>query len=57
MTKERDLMKTQVLKLEQELDKSKALTVSLRDERDSWRKKVGDLLHIAGLHFRNDEAL
>jgi hypothetical protein len=33
-------MKAQVLKLEQELDKSKALTKSLREDRDGWRRKV-----------------
>jgi hypothetical protein len=40
LTKERDLLKAQVLKMEQELEKSTTLTLSLREERDAWRRKV-----------------
>ena len=50
MTKERELMKSQVLKLEQDLEKSKTMTSTLREERDAWRKKVsahGEVLHLA----------
>ena len=48
-------MKAQVLKLEQELDKSKALTVSMRDERDSWRRKVGVCFALGDNTLKNDD--
>ena len=40
MSREREAMKSQIMKLEQDVERSKTLVTSLREERDNWRKKV-----------------
>ena len=40
LTRERDIMKTKVSNLEQEVEKIRKLSHSLREERDTLRKKV-----------------
>ena len=40
VSQQRDSFKAKFKKLEQELDKNKVITLSLREERDSLRKQV-----------------